>query len=153
MSLRSFSAPAAVLPILLAGSLLLGACDGGVDRLSEEIGRGELPDELPRRLNNPFHYPPALYEQKVQGNVVLRLFIDTAGRVLPESTQVAETSGYPAFDSAAVRGSQELQFTPARSGGVPIAVSVRHPVFFRHRDVQPLPGDTVLRDSLQLDRP
>ncbi|HEX5831685.1 MAG TPA: hypothetical protein VFY16_11940, partial [Gemmatimonadaceae bacterium] len=59
---------------------------------------------------------------------------------------------YPAFDSAAVSGSQELEFTPARLNGKPMAVSVRHPVFFRRRDIPPLPGDSVLRDSTSIDR-
>ena len=126
--------------------LVLVACEG------DRAQGGQMPDELPRRLNNPFHYPPRLYEQKVQGNVVLRLFIDTTGRVLPESTQVAESSGYPALDSAAVRGSEDLEFEPARLHGKPLAVSVRHPVYFRRRDVPPLPGDTVLRDSPPTDR-
>lgn len=135
-----------VLACVLAGVLGASGCEGSV------IQGGQLPDELPQRLNNPFHYPPRLYEQKVQGNVVLRLFIDTTGRVLPESTQVVESSGYPAFDSAAVSGSQELEFTPARLNGKPMAVSVRHPVFFRRRDIPPLPGDSVLRDSTSIDR-
>lgn len=137
--------------ILAGGAVLLGACGDDVRRMA--AGLQGVPDELPQRLNNPFHYPPALYEQKVQGNVLLRIFIDTAGRVLPESTQVLETSGYPALDSAAVRGSQKLEFTPAMRDGKPMPVSVRHPVYFRRRDVPPLPGDTVLRDSLTIDRP
>ena len=139
------TARARVLACVL-GMLVMPGCEGGV------MQGGQLPDELPRRLNNPFHYPARLYEQKVQGEVVLRLFIDTTGRVLPESTQVAESSGYPAFDSAAVSGSEDLEFTPARQNGRPISVSVRHPVYFRHKDVPPLPGDSVLRDSTSTDR-
>jgi protein TonB len=134
-------------------ALLLGGCGDELRRMAASLQGSERPDELPQRLNNPFHYPPALYEQKVQGNVVLRLFIDTAGRVLPESTQVLQSSGYAALDSAAVRGSQELEFSPARRKGRPMAVSVRHPVYFRRRDVPPLPGDTVLRDTHTIDRP
>ena len=138
LSARSLAFARAVTAVLV-----LAACEGGM------VQGGQMPDELPRRLNNPFHYPPRLYEQKVQGNVVLRLFIDTTGRVLPESTQVVESSGYAALDSAAVRGSEDLEFEPARLNGKPLAVSVRHPVYFRRRDVPPLPGDTVLRDSLR----
>ncbi|HUF26734.1 MAG TPA: energy transducer TonB [Gemmatimonadaceae bacterium] len=129
----------AVLAVLITGT----AC---IDELPRMAGGAQRPDELPQRLNNPFHYPPRLYEQKVQGNVMLRIFIDTIGRVLPESTQVVQSSGYPAFDSAAVRGSQELRFTPARARGAPVPVSVLHPVYFRRRDVPALPGDTALRD-------
>lgn len=113
-------------------------------RVAASLRGTNVPDELPQRLNNPFHYPRDLYEQKVQGDVVLRLFIDSTGRVWPESTHVLQTSGYPALDSAAVRGSHELEFSPARRDGRPIAISVRHPVYFRRRDVPPPPGDTML---------
>ena len=84
------------------------------------------PDEAPKMLNKelPFNYPPALYAKKVQGNVTLRLFIDRDGHVRPDSTQVVESSGYASFDSAAIRGSQELQFVPAKTKGEPQAVTI-----------------------------
>ena len=64
------------------------------------------PDSLPVPLNREaaVRYPPALFSKKAQGDVTLRIFIDTAGRVHPESTVVVQTSGEPAFDSAAVAG-------------------------------------------------
>jgi len=105
------------------------------------------PDEAPKMLNKelPFHYPPALFAQKVQGNVTLRLFIDRDGRVRAESTQVVESSGYASFDSAAIRGSQELRFVPAKTKGEPQAVTILFPVYFRFPGAPPLPGDTVLK--------
>lgn len=93
----------------------------------------------------PFRYPPALYARRVQGNVMLRLFIDRDGRVLPESTVVTETSGYAPLDSSAVRGSEALRFVPAKNDGEPLGVAVLFPVLFRHPDAQPLPGDTALQ--------
>ncbi len=92
----------------------------------------------------PFRYPAALYARKVQGNVTLRLVIDRDGRVLPESTRVDEPSGFPALDSAAVVGARELHFVPAKLHGEPIAVSLLFPVYFRHPEARPLPGDSVL---------
>lgn len=92
----------------------------------------------------PFRYPPALYARRVQGNVMLRLFVDRDGRILAESTRVEESSGYPSLDSAAVVGSQDLYFIPAKLQGEPMAVSVLFPVYFRHPEAAPLPGDTVL---------
>ena len=92
----------------------------------------------------PFRYPPALYARRVQGNVMLRLFVDRDGRILPESTRVEESSGYPPLDSAAVIGSQDLYFIPAKLRGEPLAVSVLFPVYFRHPEAAPLPGDTIL---------
>ena len=104
------------------------------------------PDTLPAMTNPalPFAYPPALYAQRVQGNVTLRIYIDAAGAVRPESTSVAESSGYPALDSAAVTGSRELRFRPAKFGSQPGGVSILFPVFFRHPQATPLPGDTIL---------
>jgi TonB family protein len=77
--------------------------------------------------------------------VTLRIFIDREGHVRPESTRVHESSGYTSLDSAAVMGSQELRFTPARQDGDSVAVSILFPVFFRHPEARPLPGDTVLK--------
>ena len=93
----------------------------------------------------PFRYPAALYTQKVQGNVTLRIFVDRDGRVRPESTRVEESSGYAALDSSAVTGSQELRFIPAKQNGEPVGVSILLPVYFRHPEAAPLPGDTVLK--------
>ena len=102
-----------------------------------------MPVVLNRDL--PFRYPTALYSQRVQGNVTLRLYITADGAVVSDSTRVVETSGYTALDSAAVRGSQDLRFVPAKRRGEPMPVSLLFPVYFRHPDAAPLPGDTVLQ--------
>jgi protein TonB len=93
----------------------------------------------------PFRYPPALYAQKVQGNVTLRIFIDKDGQIVADSTRVAETSGFNALDSAAMKGSRDLKFEPAKTLGLPVPVSILLPVFFRHPDAPPLAGDSVIR--------
>ena len=96
---------------------------------------------VPRMLNSepPFRYPAELWAQRVQGNVTLRLHVDSAGRVRPESTTVATSSGYPLLDSAAVRGSTALTFAPAVRDGRPVAQSIRFPVHFRHPDGPSVP--------------
>ena len=133
------------------GAVLLctavGCTGDDVQQLVTTFQGGVRPDEMPVMLNRelPFRYPAALYDQKVQGNVTLRIFIDERGRVHPESTRVEETSGYSSLDSAAVRGAEELAFVPGKLRGEPIALSVLFPVFFRHPKGQPLPGDTILR--------
>jgi TonB family protein len=96
----------------------------------------------------PFRYPPALYAQKVQGNVTLRIYIDSNGAIVPDSTRVAETSGFSALDSAAMKGSRDLKFEPAKTRSQPVPVSILLPVFFRHPDAPPLSGDSIIkRDS------
>lgn len=109
------------------------------------------PDEVPKMLNTelPFRYPAALYSGKVQGNVTLRLHLDRNGQVRADSTRIEESSGYTALDSAAVKGSQELRFIPAKLHGEPIPVTILFPVYFRHPEAHALPGDTILnkRDS------
>lgn len=111
---------------------------------------GRQPDVAPVMLNKelPFRYPPALYAQKVQGNVTLRIFIDREGAIVADSTRIAETSGFTALDSAAMKGSRDLKFEPAKTQGQPVPVSILLPVFFRHPDAPPLAGDSIIpRDS------
>ena len=112
-------------------------------------GVGPRPDILPVMLNKdlPFRYPPSLYAKKVQANVLLRVYIDKEGQIVSESTHVAESSGYPPLDSSAVKGSTELRFIPAKTRGEPVPVSILFPVYFRHPEAPPLPGDTVLKKS------
>jgi TonB family protein len=138
-----------LLPLLL---LLAGGC--GIDtettaKAIESIITPPKPDTAPVMLNAqpPFRYPPSLYDRKVQGNVVLRLFIDSTGRVWPESTLVTESSGFPALDTAAIQGSDVLRFKPAIKDGAPMNVRVAFPVYFRHPEARALPGDTVLKSG------
>lgn len=132
-----------------AGALLgIGACGNGDQRTGMQMQAArDRPDEPPVMVNKdlPFRYPPPLYARKVQGNVTLRLFIDTDGRVRPESTRVENGSGYGPLDTAAINGSQELLFIPAKLHGQPLGVVVLFPVYFRHPEAAPLPGDTVVR--------
>ena len=126
---------------------LMFACgDGSGERAGALSSGGERPDEAPVLVNKvlPFRYPAPLYARKVQGNVTLRLFIDTDGHVRAESTRVEESSGIGPMDSAAVAGSQDLRFVPAKLHGEPLGVIVLFPVYFRHPEAVPLPGDTIL---------
>ena len=132
---------------LLAGPVTGCMTKDDAKKAIEAMQTESRPDSLPVMLNTelPFHYPADLYAQKVQGNVTLRIFIDAEGRVHADSTSIAEPSGYPGLDSAAVTGARELRFRPAVSGGTPLAVSVLFPVYFRHPEAAPLPGDTILK--------
>lgn len=134
--------------MIVAGLVSVGCSkSGGGDQ--QFSGVGARPDILPVMLNKdlPFRYPTSLYAKKVQANVTLRVFIDKEGQVVSESTHVAESSRIPSLDSAAVKGSSELRFIPAKTRGEPVPVSILFPVYFRHPEAPPLPGDTVLRKT------
>jgi len=111
-------------------------------------------EEPPVALNaDPaVQYPPDLYDRRVEGDVVLRLFIDSSGRLAPESTRVSESSGFAALDSAAMRGVSRLRYAPARRHGLSVATSFLQTVEFRHPGgvaAAPAPGDAprARRDS------
>jgi periplasmic protein TonB len=145
VSLKASSGLLAIFLIVAAGGCKKGE---GSNLPFQTVGR--QPDVAPVMLNKelPFRYPPALYAQKVQGNVTLRIYIDSNGAIVPESTRVAETSGFNALDSAAMKGSRDLKFEPAKTQGQPVPVSILLPVFFRHPDAPPLAGDSIIkRDS------
>lgn len=141
--------------MLVALAIITGCKNGDGSGLPfQTVGR--QPDVAPVMLNKelPFRYPPALYAQKVQGNVTLRIFIDREGAIVPDSTRVAETSGFTALDSAAMKGSRDLKFEPAKTQGQPVQVSILLPVFFRHPDAPPLAGDSIIpHDSSNASSP
>ena len=148
MSSRLGSSFAVLLVVYVAG------CNGGEGSSLPFQTVGKQPDVAPVMLNKelPFRYPPALYAQKVQGNVTLRIYIDREGGIVGDSTRVAETSGFNALDSAAMKGSRDLKFVPAKTQGQAVPVSILLPVFFRHPDAPPLAGDSIIkRDSTPVD--
>jgi len=124
--------------VALAGLVTLGPAGCRQAPPAEQSGSGSPgvpPDqEPPVALNadSPIQYPPRLYDQKVEGDVMLRLVVDSIGRLLPESSRVAESSGYPALDSAALTGARRLRFAPARRHGLSIGTAFLQPVEFRH---------------------
>ena len=130
--------------LALSGSLAACDSDAAIKKGIESIVLGPQPDELPVMLNKelPFRYPPDLYARKVQGNVTLHIFIDSLGAIRPESTWVMKSSGHPGLDSAAITGSAELRFIPAKKNGAPLAIPVQFPVHFRHPDGPPFPADS-----------
>jgi len=115
--------------------VILAACGSGQDSQEEsEAADIERGFEMPVATNpeSPVFYPVDLFEQEIEGSVVLRLYITEAGSIVPESTQVAETSGEPMLDSAAIAGVASMTFAPATRNGVPVATLFLQPVHFRH---------------------
>src|SRR5258705_8735831 len=118
---------------ILLVACMLTACRGGSQSGGQTSQAAPPESEAPVALNPdmPIAYPPRQFDQKVEGDVTLRLFVDSTGKLIPESTRVAEASGFPALDSAAVAGSTALQFAPAKRHGVAVATAFLQPVEFR----------------------
>lgn len=110
-----------VAAIALACSYFLGACSG-----DQEI---ERPSPLYGEV--PIRYPLELWDQDVEGETLLKVRVTDTGRV--DSIVVAESSGHPAFDSAAIEGARDLRFRPARKNGKRIEIWAEVPVHFSKR--------------------
>jgi len=107
-------------PLVL--SLLFMGCGEG----------GEVEDPAPLYGEIPVEYPLDLWDADVEGQTLLRVRVTETGGV--DSVEVLEASGYPAFDSAAVRGVLQLRYTPARRSGKRISVWAKVPVHFTKGD-------------------
>lgn len=117
--------------------LLVLACgteqSGSTPDASRQPTRGFEPP-VAVNAESPIAYPPELHEEGVEGTVILRLFVDETGAVVPESTRIAEGSGYLELDSAALGGVAAMHFAPAWQDGAPVATLFLQPVHFRHPD-------------------
>ncbi len=121
--------------VLLLASMLLAACqsDESPGQPGEQVRGFEPP--VASNPEPPVEYPVELFERQIEGVALLRLFVTEAGTIVPESTRIEESSGYPALDSAALRSVVLLRFAPARRDGSPIATAFIQPVHFRHPDL------------------
>lgn len=122
--------------LALAALGLMAACTRG------DANTVALPDQSTARRGDdppvvinpesPVEYPATLYGRGIEGKVVLRLFVDEAGTLDPDSTRLAESSGYPALDSAALAAVPSFRFAPALQNGAPVGATFLQPVHFRH---------------------
>lgn len=119
--------------------MIIGASGCGGDNFVDRLLRRQPPLEVPVLItvDLPFRYPPGLYLQRIQGDVMLRLYIDSLGAVVAESTKIVAPSPEPQFDSAALEGAVRLTFHPARRGERRVGTSVLFPVKFRMPTVGP----------------
>jgi TonB family protein len=125
--------------LALALGLALLACErksDGTVRLTGGMSNAvpDTADQPPVAINpvSPMDYPLALLEQGIEGRVLLRLYADSQGSLVPDSTRIAESSGYPALDSAALAGASSLRFSPALRNGHPVGGAFLQPVHFRN---------------------
>ena len=137
--------------LLLAGLLAALACH------SDEPGNtSSAPaEEPPVALNAEpaVQYPPDLYDRHVEGDVVLRLYADSSGKLVSESTRVAESSGNAALDTAAVRGVVRLRYAPAYRHGLAISTAFLQTVEFRRPESGLGPAAPVPQPTAVAPRP
>jgi TonB family protein len=79
--------------------------------------------------DSPFRYPIDLWDEGTEGETIVMVRVTPTGGV--DSVYVAESSGYAAFDSAAVSGARELRFVPGRRDDRRVAMWARVPVRFQ----------------------
>lgn len=73
-------------------------------------------------------YPTRSRKAGEQGSVMVRVFVDVAGR--PAQVTLETSSGHPALDEAALSAVRGAQFRPYSEGGVAKTVWVRVPINF-----------------------
>ncbi len=87
-----------------------------------------MEEPTPLYGETPIDYPLDLWDADVEGETLLRVRITEMGAV--DSVEVLQASGYPAFDSAAVRGARKLRYQPARENEKRVTVWAKVPVQF-----------------------
>ena len=97
------------------------ACGGSAEN-------GEVQEPVPMPDPSPIEYPIALWDQRVEGETEVLIHVNEVGDV--DSVQVSRPSGHAAFDSAAIRGTRRLRFSPGRHGDRRVAMWLRVPVRF-----------------------
>ena len=105
--------------LVVLGMLVAGFSCGGEREIEQPI---PLLDEM------TIDYPLSLWDQAIEGEALLRVLVTEGGSV--DSVEIFRSSGYSAFDSAAVAGAIDLQFNPATQDGESIEVWVTLPVQF-----------------------
>lgn len=87
------------------------------------------PETPPRLVSSAeFPYPEELWDQGVEGETTLRIFVSATGSV--DTARVEVSSQHAAFDSAALAGGRRLRFAPARRGDEAVGAWFRLPVRF-----------------------
>jgi protein TonB len=74
-------------------------------------------------------YPESARRRGEQGRVMLRVTVSIEGS--PTDVSVADSSGHPILDEAAVSAVRRWRFTPATRAGQPLVATAEVPVVFR----------------------
>ncbi len=97
----------------------------------------------------PLRYPPQAWDNDIQGDVVLLLWVSAEGLV--EAGEVVSTPGYD-MELAALAAAKKMRFSAALMEGEPVAVKIRYTFRFRkaEKSTQALPP---LAESREDPRP
>ena len=79
-------------------------------------------------------YPPPLEEEGIEGRAIVRVHIDTRGRV--SDTQVLFAT-HPLFARSAMRAVRGYRFTPAKQNGQPVESAFTQTFRFRVSEEKP----------------
>lgn len=81
------------------------------------------------RSNPPPAYPAAARSSRQEGIVTLDVEVSATG--IPTTVSLANGSGFPVLDQAAIAAVRRWRFEPAKVAGTPVVGRVRVPVRFR----------------------
>ena len=108
-------------------------------RAAEDARAASVPTAAPRqarvdapprpRRNIKPEYPKGARQRGEQGEVVLEIRVNAKGTV--DGVKVAESSGFPELDEAALRAARAAKFTPARAGRDAVASTARLKLQFK----------------------
>lgn len=110
---------------LNAGSAALPDPSAG----ARALGAVLPPSAAPGQRNAPPEYPAESRRRGEEGIVRLVLRVGPDGRV--EAAEVAESSGFPALDRAAVEAARRWRYRPAMQAGIAVAGTLTTAVHFR----------------------
>jgi TonB family protein len=79
----------------------------------------------------PFRYPAVLWQEGIEGEVLLRIHITEAGTV--DSVELEQSSGHAVLDTVALKGARQLEYHPALQGEQTVAVWAQLPVRFQRQ--------------------
>jgi len=99
------------------------------DTAPSSVAAADLPDHLPRPVTTPQpDYPRASLRRGEQGEVLLLVKVDAAGRV--DDVEILSSSQHRRLDRAAVSAVRRWRFEPAVRGGQAVAGELRVPISF-----------------------
>ncbi|MFZ2268082.1 MAG: TonB family protein [Azonexus sp.] len=90
-------------------------------------------------------YPPESRQAGEEGTTKLRVLVDAQG--LPQTVELARSSGFSRLDKAAIDAAREWRFSPATDSGSPASAWVTVPVKFQLE-----PSDTAGNNGATLPR-